>query len=521
MYERSERRGRVLRRGIDVARSVLVHDVTHRRPLGITSHHIAFLEEGGARGVAHSGRTFLDHLLGTAEILQRWGGGAALVKAGLFHSVYGTEYFRDSLVSFDGRARVRALIGDEAEHLAFLFCACERGSIHRALRHGAPHAVSDRRGGGTLFVTPSQLRDLVWLAWANSLEQVARLTPSAAERGRSQRALAACAAHLSPAALLDLEAAYGPWAGPREEAMPTPGLRSLFNLDDPASFVAHFWPDRLFLARGPVERLAGLVDYDFDALVRMQKHHTTAFFRTLDGESKSLAVQAGQERPLYEAGFTIYFHNLRSPGIDEWVAALDAELGLVRGVTRVAGFASRRGLGLKPHYDQNDNFVCQARGMKRWRIAPNHHVRYPTLGYTMGAKPLPVHEVEAADGFPDELPPDHQTVELRPGAVMFMPRGMWHDTETVEEESLHFNVQSGLPTWRDAIEYVLTQTSALHGEELRGPVQRMFDDRGLRAGFDEELKEKLREVVETVFESDIRIHRDAFHRFIMARRPTK
>lgn len=300
--------------------------------------------------------------------------------------------------------------------------------------------------------------------------------------------------------------------------MPEPGLRTLFDVEDAHDFLTNYWPDRFFLARGPVERLGGLVDYDFEALAAMRKGYTRAFGRDPRGAETGIYVEAGQERVLYDAGFTLYFHHLAAPGVAAWAAALDAELGLVRGYTRVSAFASRRGAGLKPHYDQNDNFVCQARGAKRWRVAPNEHVRHPTLGYSIGAKPHPVHGVEAANGFPSALPEPHRRVELGPGAVMFVPRGMWHDTETVDDESLHFNVQSGLPTWRDALEYVFTRTSLLHAEELRAPILRLFDGEAPRADFEAELKEKLRGVAAALEGSRIALSREAFHAYLAARR---
>jgi hypothetical protein len=139
------------------------------------------------------------------------------------------------------------------------------------------------------------------------------------------------------------------------------------------------------------------------------------------------------------------------------------------------------------------------------------------LGYTIGAKVGEVHKMEAPNGFPLGMPSDYQTVELRPGSVMFMPRGTWHDTETVEEESLHFNVQSGLPTWKDAIEYVLTQNGALYAEEWRAPISQLFDGDQVRKELEDDLKEKLRRLVEAVCDDEIRIDRNGFQKYIMSR----
>jgi ribosomal protein L16 Arg81 hydroxylase len=480
---------------------------------------VSFLEGLGAARVRHSDRTFLDHLVGTAAILERWGASDPLCRAGLLHSVYGTEYFRGGVLSFDDRERVRALAGERAERLAYVFCAFERATIYGALERGAPYVVDQRGTGAKIPISEEELANLVWLVWANALEQAPRGRPSDTARERSLKALAASAPLLPEVALRELREVYASAAHREATKMDQPGLRALLNLEDTGRFLSENWPEKPYVAEGPVERLAGLVDHDFDALVRMRKHHTQAFFRTLDGRSTSIVVEPGQERALYDAGFTIYFHNLTSPKLTQWVSALDEELGLVRGVTRVAAFASRRGIGLNAHYDQNDNFVCQARGSKRWKMAANTHVHHPTVGYTLGAKVKALHEVEAPNGFPTELPEDHQVVDLRPGMVMFMPRGMWHDTETIEEESLHFNIQSGLAMWKDAIEFLLTQTSALYAEELRAPIAHLFDGEVSRDGFADELKSKLRAAVEQICESEISIPRAAFHKYVTSRRP--
>ena len=299
--------------------------------------------------------------------------------------------------------------------------------------------------------------------------------------------------------------------------MTAPGLRKLFNLSDPATFLEKHWPDKMLVARGPVERLAGLVDYDFDALVAMKKRYTRAFFRSVTGGASSMPVTEGQEHSLYNAGFTLYFHSLKERRLDTWIDALDRELGLVRGATRVSAVASRRGVGLKPHYDQNDNFVCQAQGVKRWRIAPNTHVRNPTVGYTVGDKPTAKQASEAPNGFPKDLPTPFETVELDPGTVMFMPRGMWHDTETIDTASLHFNLQCGLATWKDVLEFVLPGTTALHDDALREPVQDLLAA-DQNATMEEQLREKLQFLFDAISGGDLHIDREALFRFIAQRR---
>jgi 50S ribosomal protein L16 3-hydroxylase len=300
--------------------------------------------------------------------------------------------------------------------------------------------------------------------------------------------------------------------------MTTPGLSTLLNLSNPAEFLDSHWPDRLHLARGPVARLEGLVDYDLDQIIAMPKNHTRANFRTLDGASRVMAVEPGKEMALYDAGFTIYFHSLNSPRMKEWTSALDEELGLVPGATRVSAFASRRGIGLKPHYDANVNFVCQAVGVKRWRIAPNTHVINPTVSYAVGNPPTPQQHAEAPNGLPADLPTPFETVDMEPGAVMFVPRGTWHATETVDGTSLHFNIQCGLATWKDVIEFLLLGTTILHQASLREALVGLLQDRTRDAELQARLKEKLQGLVESICAGDIEIDRDALHRYIALRR---
>ena len=483
----------------------------------------ATLVELGAERTPHSRRTFLEHLTGVAAILERWGAGEHVVKAGLFHSVYGTEVFEPATVGYDQRPRIRALLGDDAERLAYLFCAFERASIYRALA-AEPHRITLRHdGGGDVELTRAEAADLLLLVWANDLEQRDHVVRPPDDDARALRTLERLAGWLPEPVRAELIALHGAArATPARRSAPVPSrLCQLLNLDDPAAFMTDGWMDRVFVAHGPVERLAGLCDHDLDALCRMRTGYTRAFFRTATGAIKSIDLRSGQgqERAAYEAGATVYFHGLEAPPLAEWLRAIDDELGLVAGLTRISAFASLQGRGLTPHYDLNDNFVCQARGLKRWRLAPNHHVRHPLFGYTVGAPLSPAHRVEAPAGLPSEMPSDGRTVlEMKAGMVAFVPRGMWHDTETTEAESLHFNIQCGLPTWRDLIDFVVSRGALPMAAELRAGIPAMFDGGALAPSVAAGLTERLADVLAAVRTALPRIHRDEFHRYVALRR---
>src|SRR3989449_11739273 len=91
-----------------------------------SERYLTLLHESGAQALPHSGRTLLDHLVGTYRILRDWGNAEPICAGGLFHSIYGTNVFRRQAIKPWERDRVRAVIGAEAEQYAHLFCSVNR-----------------------------------------------------------------------------------------------------------------------------------------------------------------------------------------------------------------------------------------------------------------------------------------------------------------------------------------------------------------------------------------------------------
>jgi hypothetical protein len=114
---------------------------------------------------------FLSHLVGTRRLLATWGERDALCDAGLFHSVYGTEYFEPD--STPERPNVAALIGAEAERIAWLWCAIRRDTIDVAT--GTVHLRHDNT---VEPLTSSEVQDLATLWAADTVEQIKRMAPS-------------------------------------------------------------------------------------------------------------------------------------------------------------------------------------------------------------------------------------------------------------------------------------------------------------------------------------------------------
>ena len=58
---------------------------------------IDFLKRLGCEECLHGSDTLLHHLIGTHDLLKQWGAEEYVQDAGLYHSVYGTEYFQPNL----------------------------------------------------------------------------------------------------------------------------------------------------------------------------------------------------------------------------------------------------------------------------------------------------------------------------------------------------------------------------------------------------------------------------------------
>ncbi len=142
---------------------------------------VTFLRDRGADATSHAGgRTLLDHLIGTAAILRRWGQPAILQHAALVHSVYGTEAFHERLVAPTRRHEVAGVAGGQAERLAHLFSVTPRGPLFAGTHLWArdlptrASAADDAALGESLLGGPpsrDELDALVLLHMANLADQ--------------------------------------------------------------------------------------------------------------------------------------------------------------------------------------------------------------------------------------------------------------------------------------------------------------------------------------------------------------
>jgi len=129
----------------------------------------------------HTGSSaFDDHLKGVQAVLRYWGAPSHLTRAGLFHSIYGTEGFQGFSLPLTERAVVRNLIGQEAEKLCFVFCMADRYTVDRTVLDWQSSSPRDRfvfrarpeLGRFPMALNRTEWLDFIELTLADWLEQV-------------------------------------------------------------------------------------------------------------------------------------------------------------------------------------------------------------------------------------------------------------------------------------------------------------------------------------------------------------
>lgn len=222
-------------------------------------------------------------------------------------------------------------------------------------------------------------------------------------------------------------------------------------------FIASNWPKSLLvLDHGPawLKSLGGLERIiETNNLFELWTGKVFVFPQDEKAQISGLALDATTARRLYRAGMGVAFEPVeaRIAPLRNWLHRIAHDIGLPidRLSSKCLAYASPKGAGVCAHFDANVNFIIQIRGKKRWKIAPNEHVVNPTIRHDLVGKGMPGELTQYAKlPLPDTMPANAETIDMTPGKVLFLPRGVWHATETLED-SISFNFMFSQPTWAD------------------------------------------------------------------------
>ena len=216
-----------------------------------------------------------------------------------------------------------------------------------------------------------------------------------------------------------------------------PGIAALFPTLTLDEFRAQHWPDRYLAYDGPGQRLCGLDDSkeleDIRSLLQVHHGPVKTMSTAVSGEHFEVPISPARAIIIYKLATPICLGDVHQqlPMLDEWRKALARELAVPERSTNCSAYATPAGKGVPWHFDNREIFVVQLQGHKQWQIADNTAVAFPTQNYGPGAS-------WNWDSYPElgsyYHPSSHvepvasATVEMRPGSVLFLPRGTWHRT---------------------------------------------------------------------------------------------
>jgi 50S ribosomal protein L16 3-hydroxylase len=237
-------------------------------------------------------------------------------------------------------------------------------------------------------------------------------------------------------------------------------------------FMAAYAANQPFVVHGLTDSIAALTTLPFlaslDALLNAWPFPVAAHLPDVADEASSIDASTLDARKLFDNGMGLLFNeaHLIAPELQRWLGGLRHELQLsALTQSRCLVYATPRGKGTAPHFDQNINFVLQLHGRKQWQLATNHHVDSPLTRHTMGQVVDAELQSYATLPMPSQMPQDCQTIVLEPGSLLFVPRGTWHATHGFSDAlSLNFTYSS--PSWLDIF------TTALRGRLAMSSVWR-------------------------------------------------
>ncbi|WP_428264822.1 JmjC domain-containing protein [Haliangium sp.] len=216
-------------------------------------------------------------------------------------------------------------------------------------------------------------------------------------------------------------------------------LSALFGDFQGAAFLRDHWPARVAVGHGALERLPGFFREgpldSLDTLVEAYRGRIEVSAGN-QGQYEVFGLDAGAA--VRDLGLTARFEALEDgviPDARAWLRTLEDELSLPGGVASIMAFANAGGAGLSLHCDGYEHFVVQLVGSKTYRIKEHPTSESPGMYHTPRLDPELRHYLQCPEGLPRwrHAPADAERLTLTPGSVLFMPRGLYHETRSAED----------------------------------------------------------------------------------------
>ena len=274
-----------------------------------------------------------------------------------------------------------------------------------------------------------------------------------------------------------------------------PGRLSLDGILAPVTreeFLADTWDRRpLVVQRASPEHYAGLLSVsDFDRLLSASVVESRDARIVREGRSDGTAAVFGPDgraniaalHSAYARGFTVVVNNVHKRRPEVAALCRDIELALGHPVGANAYLTPPRAQGLAPHFDNHDVFVLQLSGRKGWKVFE------PEI-----ERPLPE---QHRDVSPDAIGEPVRAVVLDAGDLLYLPRGVVHQAESLSVASLHLTIGIRITPVAAILSRALADEAARDGRLRRAVPPGALDAPAAAAELEAELRALLRGLVD-------------------------
>lgn len=173
------------------------------------------------------------------------------------------------------------------------------------------------------------------------------------------------------------------------------------------------------------------------------------------GISDRFLINPNEAMEWYEKGTALEFDyaDLFLTDVRRWMDHFRQGLQLPKGTgVKAIVYAAKNGGGFKAHFDAYVNFIFHLRGSKNWRLLENENCKFPVQHYDLIEAPFVPDELSTywSKEHPSLDLPGADEVELKPGSFLYLPRGVWHSTSSMEE-TLSLNITFTQPFWLELL----------------------------------------------------------------------
>ena len=187
----------------------------------------------------------------------------------------------------------------------------------------------------------------------------------------------------------------------------------------------------------------------------LEKFHGEVAIMGKDGFRAPVAANVAAR--FLDNGYNLYAAHAETavPEARALLSDVVAELGVSCAQVSLEVFAGRKGGVSRRHYDHDANFQILLAGEKEWELEPNQNIENPLIAYAP-----PPHAPGL--GFPEEAHASSKRIPITfdaerskvvkavAGSVLYLPRGLWHETRALTDTWSVNLVVRGF-TWSEAV----------------------------------------------------------------------